>query len=108
MAISVALPPSGTIGENPDDYLSLSSSYHNDLPSPKAAMPPHGHESTMDRESVVIRWSIDLIYDFFYKKQLREILENAKITRKSLDFLVNTKITPTFIKLALNFIIISF
>ncbi len=37
-----------------------------------------------------------------------DILENAKITRKSLDFLVNTKTTPTFIKLALNFIIISF
>jgi hypothetical protein len=40
VAISVAPSLSGTIGENPDDLLSLS--YHDDLPSPEAVAPHHG------------------------------------------------------------------
>jgi hypothetical protein len=57
-AISVAPPPNDVIGENSDDLLShslsLSPSYHDDLPSPGAAAPPHGRESTMDREPAVV------------------------------------------------------
>jgi hypothetical protein len=49
VTIYASLPPSGTISENPDDLLSLSSSCHDDLPSLGVATPPQGHESTMDR-----------------------------------------------------------
>jgi hypothetical protein len=56
VVISAAPPPSDGIGENPDD-----------LSKPRAAMPPHVHESTMDQESVVIPWFVDLIRLFLYK-----------------------------------------
>jgi hypothetical protein len=61
VAISTALPPSDDIGENADDLLlllslslSLSPSYHDDFPSPEAAAPSHGRESTIDREPTVV------------------------------------------------------
>jgi hypothetical protein len=43
VVISAAPPPSGGIGENPDD-----------LSRPRAAMPANVHESIMDQESVVV------------------------------------------------------
>jgi hypothetical protein len=48
VAISVAPPPSGAIGENPDDLFSLSLSYHDNLPSPGATALSHGRESTIN------------------------------------------------------------
>jgi hypothetical protein len=54
VVISTALSPSGAIGDNPDNLLSLSLSYHDDLSSPRAAALPYGHESTMDRETTEV------------------------------------------------------
>jgi hypothetical protein len=95
VAISTAPPPSDAIGENADDLLllslslSLSPSYHDDFPSPEAAARSHGRESTIDREPTVVPWSINPIHNFSYKKQFREIPENAKIIGKPLIFLIN-------------------
>jgi hypothetical protein len=83
--------------------LSLSPSYHDDdLQSPEAVVPPHGHESTMDQELGMVPWSIYSIHGFFYKKQLREIPENSKIMGKPLIFLINAETPPTFFKLSLE------
>jgi hypothetical protein len=54
VVIFATLSLSGAIGDNPNDLLSLSPSYHDELLSPGAATPPHGCESTMDRELVVV------------------------------------------------------
>jgi hypothetical protein len=102
VAIFVAPPPIDANGENSDDLLSLFPSYHDYLPSDRVAASAHGHKSTMDREPDVVPWSIDLIYDFFYKKQFQEISENEKIIGKPLDFLINLETTPTFFKLVLE------
>jgi hypothetical protein len=45
MVISATLTPSDTVGENHDDLLSLSIG---------VAVPPHGRESTMDQEPVMV------------------------------------------------------
>jgi hypothetical protein len=55
--------------------LSLSLSYHDDLSSLGAATPPHGRESTMNREPSVVPWSIDPIHNFFY---IKTILRNPR------------------------------
>jgi hypothetical protein len=85
VVISAAPSSSDDIGENPRRP-PLSPSYHNDLPSLRAAVLPHVHESTMDRERVVVQWFIDLIYDFSYTKTIPRNLENAKTVGKALDF----------------------
>jgi hypothetical protein len=88
ITISAAPPSSGVIGENPDDLLlSLSLSYHDDLSSPGAVAPPHGRESTMDREATVVAWSIDLIHDFFYTKTILRNPRKCQNHKKPLDFL---------------------
>jgi hypothetical protein len=51
---STAPPPSGAIGENPDDLLSFSPSYHGDLLSPGAAVLPDDHDYTIHRELVMV------------------------------------------------------
>jgi hypothetical protein len=88
VAISIALPPSGAIGENPDDLLSLSlsPSYHDDLPSLGAAVPSHGHESTMHWDPVVVPWFIDPIHDFSYTKIIPRNLRKCQIVGKPLEF----------------------
>jgi hypothetical protein len=76
VSISTAPPLSGVIDENPDDLLlSLSSNYHGNLPNPGAAVPPHGHESTMDREPAVVPSSIDPIHDFSIKNNFEKPLD---------------------------------
>jgi hypothetical protein len=84
--ISTTPPLSGVIGENPNDLPPLFPSYYDDLPSSGAVVPPHGRESIMNRELVVVPCSIDPILDFSYTKQLWEILKNAKIVGKLLYF----------------------
>jgi hypothetical protein len=71
--------------------LSLSLGYHDNLLSLGAATPPHGRESIMDLEPAVVPWSIDPIYDFSFRKQFLEILGNAKIIGKLLDFFNKSK-----------------
>jgi hypothetical protein len=91
VSISTAPPLSGVIDENPDDLLlSLSPNYHGNLPNPGAAVPPHGHESTIDREPAVVPSSINPIHDFSIKKQFREALR----------FLISPEIAHSFFKIA--------
>jgi hypothetical protein len=66
--------------------LSLSLNYHDNLPSPRTVMPPHGHESTMYRELAMVPSSIDQIHDFSIQKQFHEIPDNTKIAWKPLNF----------------------
>jgi hypothetical protein len=101
VVISAALPSSGAIGENPNDLsLSLSLSYHDDLPSPEVAVLPHGRESTMDREPVVVPLSIDLIHHFSYTKTILRNPEMPKSQERTWNFIINPETTPTFFKLA--------
>jgi hypothetical protein len=79
---------------------SLSLNYHVNLLSPGAAVPPHGHESTMDREPVVVPSSIDPIHDFsiqfFFLRNPRKYQNH----RKALRFLISLEIAHSFFKIA--------